>query len=125
PEPPERKARNVLEAMIRVWPELETAPLFQTLFLSAVMVLLENSLPITYLYRLLSDGAFRKQCLSRVTAPLIQQSFANFERLGRDQVAAAGSTLRRAFLLSFSPETALTLGQPENWFRVAQWMDEG
>lgn len=123
--PPHSRALNCLEAMIRVWPELEQAPLFQTLFLSSLMALIANDLPITFLYQLLADSTFRKQCLERVTDPLVHQTFGSFEKLGRDQTEAAGSTLRRAFLLSFSPLARMTLGQPENWLNFRKIMDQG
>lgn len=123
---PHSRALNALEAFFRVWPELrEGAPLFQTTFLSSLMCLIANDLPITFLYQLLADGDFRKQCLERVTDPLVHQTFDSFEKLGRDQVQAAGSTLRRAFLLSFSPLARLTLGQPQNWLNFRQIMDSG
>jgi hypothetical protein len=80
-------ALNALEGMIRVWPELDTAPLFQTLFLAAVTTLIANHLPITpYLYHILTDGEFRNTCLQQVTDPLIHLTFKNYyEKLGRDQ----------------------------------------
>ena len=84
-----------------------------------------RGVPITFLYQLLTDGSFRNTCLAKVDDPLIHQSFQSFEKLGREQTQAAGSTLRRAFLLSFSPVARLTLGQPENWLNFRQLMDEG
>ncbi len=121
---PSTVARLVLDAMLRVWPELAEAPLFQTLFLSSIAVLVANGLPITFLYQVLVDAQFRSRCLQKVSDPLIHQTFAWFDALGRDQAQAAGSTLRRAFLLSFSPYTRLTLGQPDNWLNFRQLMDE-
>lgn len=118
-------AEKALDAMLRVWPELKEAPLFQTLFLSSIAALSVNHLPITFLYRLLSDTNFRNECLRKVASPLIHQTFQNFDGLGRSQVEAAGSTLRRGFLLSFSKVANLTLGQPENWLPFRQWMDAG
>jgi hypothetical protein len=120
-------ALNALEGMIRVWPKLETAPLFQTLFLAAVSALIACRLPITpYLYHILTDGEFRKACLLRVTDPLIHQTFTNYyEQLGREQAQAAGSTLRRAFLLSFSPIIRNALGQPDNWLDFRTMMNRG
>ena len=116
-----------LDGIMRVFPELTAAPLFQTLFLSSMMVLIANQLPITFLYQLLADSGFRSACLAnpKLDDPLIHQSFAMFDRLGRDQVQEAGSTLRRAFLLCFSPVARLTLGQPENWLNFRKLMDEG
>jgi hypothetical protein len=120
------RALNALDAMTRCWPELEQAPTFQTLFLSAVSALIENGLPITYLYQLLTDADFRAACLANVNDPLIHQTFENYyDKLGRDQTQEAGSTLRRAFLLSFSPYARLTLGQSECWLPFREWLDQG
>lgn len=122
---PHTIALNVLEAMLRVWPELIQAPMFQTLFLSAVVVLIANRLPLTYLFRLLSDSDFRADCLANVDDPVIIDSLAHYERLGRDRDQLAGSTLRRAFLLMFSPAIRYSLGQPDNWLDFRRIMDEG
>jgi hypothetical protein len=120
------RALNALEGMLRVFPELEAAPTFQTLFLSSVMTLMANKLPITFLYQLLADAEFRASCLANVDDPLVHQAFENyFDKLGRDQTIEAGSTLRRAFLLSFSPYARYTLGQGDNWLDFRRWMDEG
>jgi hypothetical protein len=121
---PHTIALHALEAMIRVWPELRAAPTFQTLFLSAMTVLIANKLPITFLYQLLTDRPLRARCLQQVSEPLIHHAFASYDKL-RDQAQEAGSTLRRAFLLSFNPAARLTLGQPENWLDFRSIMDEG
>jgi hypothetical protein len=120
-------ALNALEGMIRVWPELETAPLFQTLFLASVTTLIACKLPISpYLYHILTDGKFRNTCLQKVSDPLIHLTFKNYyEKLGRDQAQAAGSTLRRAFLLSYSPVIRNALGQPDNWLDFRAIMNSG
>lgn len=126
PYDPHTIGLNALEAMLRVWPSLEEAPLFQTLFLAATSGLIQCKLPITYLYQMLTDGEFRNECLKKVTDPLIHQTFRNYyERLGREQAQAAGSTLRRAFLLSFSPVIRNALGQPDNWLNFRKIMDSG
>jgi hypothetical protein len=120
-------ALNALEGMIRVWPELEIAPLFQTLFLAAVTTLIACKLPITpYLYHILTDAQFRNTCLQKVADPLIHLTFKNYyEKLGRDQAQAAGSTLRRAFLISYSPVIRNALGQPDNWLDFRKIMNSG
>lgn len=122
---PHTIALNALDAMLRVWPELTEAPLFQTLFLSATMTLVANRLPITFLYQLLTEKPFRDACLTRVDDPLVHQCFDNYDRLGREQPQAAGSTLRRSYLLSFSPLARYTLGQPENVLDFRTLMDQG
>jgi hypothetical protein len=127
PYDPHTTALNALEGMLRVWNELEQAPLFQTLFLSAVTALIACKLPITpYLYHILTDGQFRNTCLQQVSDPLIHLTFKNYyEKLGRDQVQAAGSTLRRAFLISYSPIIRNALGQPDNWLNFREIMNSG
>lgn len=122
---PHTVALNALDAMLRVWPELSEAPMFQTLFLSGMMTLIANGLPITFLYQLLTEQGFRDRCLARVTDPLVHQCFDNYDRLGKDQPQAAGSTLRRSYLLSFSPLARYTLGQPDNVLDFRKLMDEG
>jgi hypothetical protein len=122
---PHTRALHVLDAMTRVWPELADAPLFQQLFLASLIALQAVKLPITYLYALLTSPELRSRCLRFVDDPLIHQTFDSFEKLGREQVQAAGSTLRRAFLLSFNPIARLTLGQSENWLPFRKWLDEG
>jgi hypothetical protein len=122
---PKTKARNALEAMLRVWPELQEAPIFQTLFLAGVTTLIANNLPITFLYQLLVDQDFRARCLSRVSDPLLAQTFASYDKLGREQVQLAGSLLRRCFLLCYSDLTRLTLGQPDNVLDFRALMDAG
>ena len=119
------RALNALEGMLRVWPELTDAPMFQTLFLVCAMCLQAAKLPITFTYQLLTDINFRSTCLSKVSDPLIGQTFGWFDKLGRDQANLAGSLIRRAFLLSFSPYARNTLGQPDNWLNFRKWMDEG
>jgi len=121
---PQTRALHALEAMLRIWPELRRAPAFQTLFLSAMMALIANQMPITALHQILSDAAFRTRCLANVTDPLILQAFDRFGKVSA-QTQEAGSALRRAFMLSFHDLTRLTLGQPENSLDIRRMMDEG
>jgi hypothetical protein len=95
--------------------------------LAAVTTLIACKLPITpYLYHILTDGQFRNTCLQQVTDPLIHLTFKNYyEKLGRDQAQAAGSTLRRAFLISYSPFIRNALGQPDNWLDFRKIMNSG
>ena len=115
-------ALNALEALTRTWKDLTNAPLFKTLFLSSALVLIANDLPLTEINALLLDREFRARCLARATDPLIRQTFAFYDRHGQGQ---AGSTLRRAFLLSFSPITRGVLGQKENRLDFRAMMDAG
>jgi len=119
---PHTTALNTVEALTRTWPDLKGAPLFRTLFLSSAIVLIANQLPLTEINHLLLDRDFRASCLARVSDPLVHQTFDFYNRHGRGQ---AGSTLRRAFLLSFAPITRGVLGQRENWLDVRALMDAG
>jgi hypothetical protein len=119
---PHTTSLNALEALVRTWPDLETAPLFRTLFLSCSIVLIANKLPLTAINALLLDREFRASCLGAVEDPLVLQVMHFLDSQGAGQ---AGSTLRRAFLLSFSPITRGCLGQAENWLDLRSLMDEG
>lgn len=119
---PHTTALNTLEAVTRAWKDLQSAPLFKTLFLASSLTLAANGLPLTDLYQLLLDSRFREACLNAVSDPLVHQTFAFYERSGKGQAA---STLRRAFLLSFSPVARGCLGQAENWLDFRAIMDSG
>jgi hypothetical protein len=123
---PHERAGLVLDAMFRIFPELQTAPTFTELFQAGVVALIESKQPLTALHRLYTDRTFRQHCLRTVQHDeAVWQTFAHFEQLGRDQASEAGSTIRRAFQLIFNPSTRLSLGQPENLLPFRRWMDEG
>jgi hypothetical protein len=117
-------ALQVLEAMMRVWPELRRAPSFQTLVLSGLVVLSERGLPITSLHQLLSDPIFRERCLQEARDPLVKAALARLGK-GTGSNQEVGSALRRAFLLSFHEITRLSLGQPDQLLDFRQLMDDG
>ncbi len=129
PLPAHSLAANVKEAFHRAWPALGdgAAPMFDTLVQDGVKVLLSNEQPLTQLYRLLSDRGYRQQLLERERDPEIVRFFRDqFERLPpRDQLTQAGSALRRAHLLTFSPVLRHSLGQAENLLNFRQLMDGG
>lgn len=123
---PHATAEMVLEALSRTFPDLQGgAPLLRTLFLCGVLTLTANGLPLTCLYPLLLDREFRTRCLRRVSDPLVHQTFAHFDGSRGATSAQAGSTLRRAFLMTFSPTARFTLGQPENVLDLRAIMDSG
>lgn len=120
------RASMVLDAMYRIFPEVEWAPTFTRLLLASVVVLIENTLPITYLAKLFSDQGFRQHCLKAVERDqIVSDAFVHFEQLGRDQAGEAGSTINRAFQIAFNSATNLSLGQPDNGLPFRRWMDEG
>jgi len=119
---PHTRALNALEAFSRTWPEIQTAPHFRTLFLTSAMILIANRRPLTDINRLLLDDDFRRECLSRVQDPLVRQVSEFFDK---GSSAQAASTLRRSFLLGFSPIIRGCLSQTENVFDFRRLMDAG
>jgi hypothetical protein len=111
-------ASNVLEAFHRAWPALGegAAPQFDNLVLAGTMVLIENELPLPSLHRLLTDGAYREGLLGAVADPdtlaFFHDRFSRWSRSEAPQLIE--STLRRLFLLTFSPVLKYSLGQTEN-----------
>ena len=121
-------ARNVVEAFKRAWPALAdgAAPQFENILLAGAFVLIQNCLPLTELPRLLSDGTFRAQSLLRVTDKDVLEFFrGRFDRWGKDAPQMVESTLRRVFLLTFSPALKGSLGHVDNVLNFRELMDAG
>lgn len=122
-------SRLVLEAFRRAWPTLENgvAPAFENAVLAGVSVLAQNHLPVVFLHDLYTDSAWRADLLKGVADPTVRGFFARLDRWGaREQAQYLESTLRRAFLLSFSPVLRLSLGQQENGLgSFRERMDKG
>lgn len=126
---PHTIAGNFREALHRAWPALSggAAPMFDTLVQDGVKVLISNELPVTCLYRLLTDKAYREQLLEQEDDIEVVTFFRNqFDRMSqRDQVDAAGAALRRAHLLTFNPALRYSLGQQENRLDLSSILDNG
>lgn len=119
-------AQHILEVAQRVWPSLGQgqAPQFENVLLASVIVLVENARPLTDLPRLLTDRAFREDLLRRVTDPHVTSFFHNrFDHWGKDTALLLESTLRRVFLLAFSPTLRYSLSQPDNRLDFRALMD--
>jgi hypothetical protein len=123
---PDIIASNVKEAFHRAWPELaEGAATFDTLLPDVVLVLLHHKLPLTCIQRLLLDDAWREQLLETIADEELTASFANlYDRLKKpEQVAYAGSVLRRARQLTFLRVLRYGLGQPDLILNFRRIMD--
>lgn len=121
-------ARNVVEACKRAWPALAdgSAPQFENILLAGSLVLIQNALPLTALPRLLTERPYRDALLERVTDDAVVDFFhARFDRWGRDAPLMIESTLRRVFLLTFSPALRYSLGHRENALNFRELMDRG
>jgi hypothetical protein len=113
PYPPHHIAENFVEVVKRAWTGLgDSAVNMENIALSACMVLLTNKRPLTDLQKLLSDASFRQQLLAQVTDETVLDFFLT--RYNAYSKAMSESTLRRAFLLTFSPPLRYALGATEN-----------
>lgn len=111
---PHTIASNVKEAFHRAYSELaQGAPMFDTLVQNSAKVLLTADLPVTALFRFLTDRAFRDGLLTQEDDTDIVAFFHDqYDRLAlRDQADQAGAALRRAQLLTFNPVLKHSLGQ--------------
>lgn len=128
PYPPHQLASQINEVFKRVWPALAdgAAPQFENILLSSVLVLIENQLPITALPLLLTDKPYRDTLLGRVSDPQVVSFFHDrYDRWGREAPLMIESTLRRIFLLTFSPNLRYSLGQTANTLNFRDLMDRG
>lgn len=114
---PHTTARLVLDALRRAWPSLDggAAPTFENIVLAGVSVLIAHKLPLVLLHKLLVERPWREALLRGVADGEIVAFFhERFERWGREQPLLIESTLRRVFLLAFSPSLRYGLGQQGN-----------
>jgi hypothetical protein len=121
-------AQEMDEVCKRAWTALAdgAAPQFENILLASVVVLVENGLALTDLQQLLTDRAYREQLLAGVSDPQIVSFFHDrFDRWGREQPTMLESTLRRVFLLTFSPTLRYSLGQPTNALDFRRFLDTG
>lgn len=119
-------AQELVEVCKRAWSALAdgAAPQFENILLASTVVLVDNGLALTDLPRLLTDRDFRNGALSHCADPLVVDFFRlRFDAWGRDTAANIESTLRRAFLLTFSPTLRFSLGQRENRLDFRAIMD--
>lgn len=115
-------ASNLLEAMHRAFPTSGTTAMLDNMLLAAAFVLAEHGNPVTDLQQLLLDQAYRDSLMLSVSDPLIKQFFAmKFGEKTSSQLI--DSTLRRSFLLTFSPSLNHSLGQRENKLNFRDLMD--
>jgi hypothetical protein len=122
PYEPHTVANNLLEATHRAFPVSGTTTSLDNVILAATLVLVESHLPLTALHTLILDSSFRDVLLKNVSDPLVVQFFkSKFSEKVNSQLV--DSTLRRSFLLTFSPALRNTLGQRENKLNFRALMD--
>jgi hypothetical protein len=125
---PHQVAQEIDEVCKRAWSALAdgAAPQFENILLAGVLVLAACGLPLTDLQRLLTDRDYREGLLAHMSDPQVVAFFhARFDRWGREQPHMLESTLRRVFLLTFSPTLRYSLGQRGNALDFGRFMDTG
>ncbi len=124
---PQEIARWVWNALTRAWVGLGegAAPMMEQVFLSSLVVLIENHQPITKLHQLLTDATYRAQLLQRVTDTQVRQFFSWFDAVGKRSALVSETALRRAYLMQFPPALRYSLGASENLLDLRTAMDQG
>lgn len=125
---PHVTARLVMEAFTRAWRGLGNgqAPNMENLILAGSFVLIQNHKPLTALSRLFADRQYREALLENVTDGEIVSFFHDrYDGLGRQARQLTESSLRRIFLLSFTPSLRYALGQTRNLLDFRSLMDAG
>jgi len=122
-------ARNIVEVCTRAWPNLAdgAAPQFENIMLAASFVLAEHGLPFTQVTELLTSKDYREQLLTKenLDPNVIRFFHDRYDKWGRETPTMIESTLRRVFLLSFTPTLRNTIGQVENRLNLREIMDSG
>jgi hypothetical protein len=120
---PHDTAQYILEAWKRAWSSSigdGSATALENLLLASVYTLVVNQRPLTDLYQLITDENFRQSLLPQVA----DQFILDFWKRGK-ATSLAESTLRRGFLLSYSPALRYSLMQEENKINARAFMDNG
>lgn len=126
PHPERRLSKQIHEALKRAWPELRKGSAnFDNLVLASLPVLIQNNLPLPAMHYLLTNKPWRDQLLDKVDDPEIISLFQDrFDRWGKEQPLLIESTLRRTFLLSYSPELKYSLAQTGNILNYRQFLEQ-
>jgi len=127
PYPPHQVASLIVEVCKRAWESGSgSTPNLENILLASSLALVENGLPLSALPKLLTDADYRGQLLQRVTDSVVRDFFADrFDGYGKRASMLSESTLRRVFLLTFSPTLRYSLGQQSNTLNFRQIMDKG
>lgn len=121
-------ARNLLESWKRAWSGLASgnAANLENVVLASAYALAATGEPLTHMQRLLTDSGYRERVLAHCPDPAITAFFhERYDALGRRANLLNESTLRRAFLLTFTPALRYALGQRENRLQFRALMDQG
>jgi hypothetical protein len=120
-------ARWVWTAMSRAWSGIDggQAPMMEQVMLSGTLALASAGYPLTAMNKLFTDSLFRCEVLAHVKDSQVREFFERIEASGKRSGAISESALRRAYLLSFTPELRYSLGASENLLDLRAAMDQG
>lgn len=119
--------RLMLEALRRAFPALDggVAPAFEQIVTAGVHTLVENRLPFSELRSVLLNKAWREQLLAQVSDPLVtsffREEYDHWDE--RERMTLRGSTMRRLFLLLYSPILRHALGAQDNLLEYRSILD--
>jgi hypothetical protein len=110
--------RLTLEALRRAFPTLSggVAPAFEQIVTAGTHVLVDNGLPLTQLREVLLNKDYRDRLLANVSDELIASFFHHeYDQWdSRERMNLHGSTMRRLFLLLYSPTLRHALAASDN-----------
>lgn len=122
--------RQVLEAIRRAFPELDrnagnAAPAFEQIVIAGVHTLVANRLPFSDLRAVLLRKDWRDQLLHNVSDELVRSFFwEEYDRWDeRERMLLQGSTMRRLFLLLYSPILRQALSATDNLLEYRSILD--
>jgi hypothetical protein len=93
---------------------------------SGALVLSINGEPLIKMSELFTNKEYREHLLTQVEDQAVVDFFHHrFDKWGREQPLMLESTLRRVYLLTFSPVLRNSLGQHESWLDFRRFIDEG
>lgn len=128
PYPPHQVASLIVEVCKRAWSGGTSGhtPNLENILLASSLALVENGLPLGALPKLLTDATYRTTLLQHVTDPVVLDFFNDrFDAYGKRAGILSESTLRRVFLLTFSPTLRFSLDQQANVLNFRAIMDQG
>lgn len=129
PYPHQTTARNLLEALKRVFPALDNgqAPNFENILQYTAITLIQNNLPITNAARLLTDKTLRDHLLKQVThtetIAFFRDRFDQWDH--RERTHNIESTLNKLSILTFTDNLHYALGHQDNALNFRRLLDQG
>jgi hypothetical protein len=125
-EDPAEHANDIIEVFKRCW-DLENAPVFEDIMFNSMIVLMENSLSIIEMPRLITDKQYRDYLLVKTKDPAVHQFFKNrFDKWPKnEQAIRIESTLNKISRITGSVRIRNIFGQLKSTINFRDIMDEG